>query len=634
MVPDVDLYSILLSFAIRNNSPYIKITTILEYLDKSAKRYSKEFPLWKKWAQNTVGQFWTEISVLIEEGKCEVLPDPKSDQIYLSSFFAEKLSDAYKHIMEHVDMPFPSEESLKLKLPETQLKRIHSDYDFYMILEEPNFTDPRFYQICFPDDFGTAVIQIRMIPRQLAEIALLKMQNYLNRYGNKEFVYQKLTTLLQGKEVYVKEQIEQLSTHPLPLYPALEESGDLTSAFWAQFCSLVKSDIKRKNDRLSMDIAAYQSVHILEVINGYYKSMFVKRQEKEMAFKNLESCLSRQPYFYSMDEIIKFVGPNGTPLLSHYSREELEEWIRRKITESKNNELPALLIMKGYVKGDHCYMLKDRMLAYCTRLLAGSGLLVKSKVSKHWSKLILDFKKEPAMTDEEEFEKLLKKTAEKSCPELMVLLEDPKFFVVYQEMERKENGIPSSAKVFSKGKLLPFSSLFLIRRKDLLMDVRFALPLWYSLPIISSIIGFFKRMSKKKNPSKHAIPGDDANGEQTVSAERGHTDTINAAEELEADMLPAGAIMDPYLKELEDRWSHLLDHKAREDLIYYVKFLVRDNLRRTLKLQKQFKPTRETINQMADSIILHNQTLSSISSRDSLLFYIELYLVKLLQKPR
>ena len=99
-------------------------------------------------------------------------------------------------------------------------------------------------------------------------------------------------------------------------------------------------------------------------------------------------------------------------------------------------------------------------------------------------------------------------------------------------------------------------------------------------------------------------------------------------------MLPVGYTLDHYLKELESRLGHLLDKKAQANLVHDVQFLVRDSLRRTMQLQKYFKPTKEVIRQMADSIVLHNKTLTSIKSRDSLISYIELYLIKLLQNPR
>jgi hypothetical protein len=99
-------------------------------------------------------------------------------------------------------------------------------------------------------------------------------------------------------------------------------------------------------------------------------------------------------------------------------------------------------------------------------------------------------------------------------------------------------------------------------------------------------------------------------------------------------MVPPGYSFDSYLEELENRWSRLLDRKARENLIEDVKSLIRDKLRRALKLQKRFMLTRETISQIAHNIVTHNQALSSLNSRDSLILYSELFILKLLENIR
>jgi hypothetical protein len=84
------------------------------------------------------------------------------------------------------------------------------------------------------------------------------------------------------------------------------------------------------------------------------------------------------------------------------------------------------------------------------------------------------------------------------------------------------------------------------------------------------------------------------------------------------------------MKELESRWSRLINRKARENLVEDARSLIRDNLRRNLKVQKSFKLTGESISQMATYIINSNKALASLADRDSLVLYTELYILKLL----
>jgi hypothetical protein len=629
MFEGTDLYTILIAYANKNNSPYIKIAGFIDYLGKAARKFSQDYPAWQKWAKNTAAKFRAEISLLVEDGKCELLPEPGEGQIYLSSYFPEKIRAAYARAEESVDIPFPNEESLGISLPENQVKHLNSDYDLLSVLVEPKDNNAPVLKICFPENFGFAILPFDMFPRQITEIALLKVRNYISRYGNKEYVYHQLAAQLQGKEAYLKDQLEQILIKPMDQYRVIGENREMTSLFWTHLCGLIKNDIKKKKEKLTTDIAVFQAVYIIEVINSFFRSTAAKRREVEAAFRNLESQLAKPPYLYTMDQILKFSGPGGGLLLGQYTADELSEWMKRRITESKNDELPALLIVKVKTRDEQQYfLLKDKVMPLCARLLNDGKILIRRAIAKQWSKLISDFETDLAMTYDGEFEKLLAKTAEKLCPELMSLLSDPKFFLLYQEMDNKENGIPAAMRIIYEGKLLPYSSVFLIRRKAMLQEAKFALPFWFSLPIIPGLIGFLKNLFKKE---KKAVRKPASGDEQVIVEEKDHAGEIRmVAEKLEFDIVPPGYTIDGYLEELADRWSRLLDSQARETLINDVKFLTKKQLRRRLKVDKQFEPTREALNQMAYDMVIHNAALSSLSARDSLLLFMELYMIKLL----
>jgi hypothetical protein len=626
MVEGSDLYSILVAYANKNNSPYIDISTFLDYLVKAARKFYKEYPAWQKWVADTAAKFWAEVPLIMEGGKCELLPEPGEGQVYISAYFPEKIRSAYSHADQDVELPFPDEDSLRIILPESQLKHLNSDFDFHSMMVNPKDNEAPVIKIGFPDNFGFALLLADMFPRQLAEIALLKLRNYINR--NKEYIYHQLATQLQGKEAHLKDQLEQVLTKPMDQYRIIGECREIPSLFWTHLSGLVKSDIKKKKEKLPADVAVFQAAHIIEVINAYFRSVATKRREVEAAFKNLEGQLAKPPFLYTMDQILKFTGPGGALLLGQYTSEELSEWMKKKITESVNNELPALLIIKEKTRNEQYFLLKEKMIPLCARLLNDGKIQVRRAIIKYWSRLISNYETDYAMTHDTEYERLLARTAEKVCPELMSLLSDPKFLLTYQEMDRKENGIPVTMRIINEGRLLPYSAVFLLRRKAMLQEARFALPFWYSLPIISSLIGFFKGLfNKDKKRAKQSAPGND----QVSSEEKDHAGKVKmAAEELELDIVPPGYTIDSYLDELGDRWSKLLDRQARENLMEDVKYLAKNQLRRRMKMEKQFEPTREALNQIAYNIVINNQALSSISARDSLILFMELYMVKLL----
>ena len=630
MAQNTDLFSILVSYANKINSPYIDINFFLDYLVRSAKMYAKDSPSWKMWLQeDRKVKFWSEISALAEEGKCELIGDTIDGRIFMPSYFPDLLTEVYRHVDEKPDLPFPSEESLKITIPGNQVRYLNSEYDLLPILADPDKANAPILKIGFPDSFGSALVLPGMIPRQIAEAALRKIREYLHHHGNREFAYHKLSTTLQGKETYIKDQLDSILMRPVELYKAIEESSEVTSAFWAHFCNLIKNDIKKKKERLFSEVAVFQALHLIEVINGFYRSLALRKKEVEQAFKNLEGALARPPYLYTMDQILKFTGPTGGLLLNQYTSEELEAWIRKQTTETKDNRLPLLLVLKTSSAIEQGFILKTKLLSFCVRLLNDARGVVKSDVSKRWGKLVHDYQSEPAMENDIDFEKALAKTAEKLCPELMSLLADPKLAAIYFEMDQKDNAVPSNARIFSNGKLLPYSALFLLWRKELLSDAKSVLPFWYSVPIISAIIGFFKRLSQRKKVKK-ILKEEETEG-QEILEEKSRVDEIReTAEELELELIPTGYTLDEYLTVLEDRWIRLIDMEARENLISDVKYLAKENLRRTLRLNRQFKPAREAINQLAYNFVIRHPVLSTVAARDSLILYVELYFVKLL----
>jgi len=629
MMNSAELYPILVFYANKNKSPYIAVPVFLDFLGKTAKRYCVSHPAWTKWLNETESKFRVEMSTLIEEGKCEFISDDDDSHIFMPNYYPDLINNAYMNAEGEADLPFPNEESMGIMLPGNQSTYISSANDFISVLDKYENNPTCIVKINFSDDFGSAITLATMIPRQLVETAILKARNYIQRYGNKEYTFHKLALPLQGKESFLKKQFENILTKPLDVYNDIKEGRELSYIFWAHFCVLVKNDIKKKQEHLPADIAAFQSFSIIETINGYYRANTTKQRETEQAFKILESSLARPPYLHPMGRIMKFTDTKEKLLLGQYTSEELEVWLRKQTRESENSKLPNLLVFKSSAIDDTCFILKDKFLSFCARLLLDARMLVSDTILKQWARLVLDYKSEPAMEDDAQFEKELYNTGKKLCPDLMNLLTDPRLFLVYQEAEKSPNGIPSSLKIFSQGEMLPYSSLFSVSRNDMLRNVKAVLPFWYSVPALFAVIGFFKRLFQKGKNVKE-LPKEMDSEEEIVEEGSRAGEIKTVAQELGLSLIPAGHTMDSYLTLLQERWSRIIDRKARENLIMDVNFLARDCLRRTLKIQKQFKLSHETISDMAFNLVSRSKALSSLSARDSLLLYLELYMIKLM----
>ena len=629
MAERTDLHSILVSYSNKNNSPYVSVNSFLEYLEYHARTLSGENPEWLEWITDKAAKFWAEMNLLLEMGKCEMLADSAGSKVYVPDFFPQRIESSYATADEDASIPFHNEESLGITLPESRVRPLSCDYDLFAYLAAPQSSNIPILRLSFPDGFGSALVLASMIPRRLTELALLKIRRYLRVGGNKEYVLRKLLPQLQGRESNLRDQFNRILIRPLDCYNDIKDGGEFSNLFWAHFCVMLKADIKRKKEFHDEDIAAIQSAYILDTINGYYKSLALKRRDMDLAFRSLENHLSKPPFLYTMDQICKFTSAKGVLLLSQYSSGDLQEWIRKKTTESEKGALPGLLIIRS--EGDErAFALKEKIPVLCLRFLVHGREHIKIALTKHWRKLIMDYMTEPAMKNDDDFERALQAYTRKVTPVLAALLEDPKLALIYDEVEQGGSNIPISVQIFKNGKLLPYSALLLLRRRELLRDIKLMLPIWYSFPIISSIIAFFKGRSVGKSGSRYSF-AETENAAEDVPKEKDNSGEIRAAaQKIEGVIVPAGYSLESYMEELELRWSQRLDKKVRDNLIEDVKSLIRDYVRRNVR-KSRIRLTRESVGKMAQTILSNTPSLTPISSRDSLLMYTELYLIKLLR---
>jgi hypothetical protein len=332
------------------------------------------------------------------------------------------------------------------------------------------------------------------------------------------------------------------------------------------------------------------------------------------------------PYYFTLGDIIKFTNENGVPLLNFYSQKDLENYIRRKITESKEGSLPAWTSIQGQMD-DRLYLKKEQYLPVCVKMLGDIQPQVKAALIKRWTRLIREYSSEPAMEKDPEYEKLLKKLVNTANPVLQTVLENPKLQWSYEELERNLGTVPQNMRLFNRGMLLPFYVLFSIRRKDVIAEIKADLPIWYSNPFLLAILKFFKGFGKKKNRRNRE------DSEEKPAAAAKKTDKMqSSALKLKSDIVPEGKTVDEYIEILEDRWCSLRDDDTRKNLITGVKALLKDNIRKNIKLKRLTSIKRSDLREIADYLISQNNGLSRLKDQEALRTYMELYMLKVLLK--
>jgi hypothetical protein len=629
MAQRVDLYTILMSYANKRHSPYIDIDPCISFLEKYAMRVSQEQPEWKKWTSDAAVKFFNELRPLIENKKCEMLDGNR--RILMLDFYAELINPVYQDIDNNADSPFPDETSLGITLSDEEYQEVDID-DMAEYMQNPQDSALPIVKIVFPENISAVLVMASAIPRPLLDAALLKLRNFLRIQNNKEFFQRRLLPQMQGRESLLRDGMNMLEIRPLDCILQIQTAAEFTCYFWACFCSTVKNELKKKKELLSIDVAAFQSLYIVEAFSSIFKETTLKKKEREQALKLLEDKLDRPPYLYTMDEIIKFTDNTGHALLGQYSEEDLENYLRSNSTAVDTRELAGLLIYRNK-KGQQIFINKQKVFPYCARLLGEARTQIYKAVGNRWSRIMRDFRKELSMEKDEEFERLLVKYAVQLTPNLMSILQDKKTFLVQREVEHSLGGNPPTSRFYTpEGNLMPLGTLLMLKRKDILTDTRILLPIWYSIPILSSILAFFKHLGSN---SKKTVASDDglseetphAAEEKTLSQEQG---IKSAATQLIQKLSLNGQSPDAVMADLENKWQTLLNTEAKKQLITDVKSLVRDRLRRNLRLKANQKITVKTIEDLAVTIYAEVSVLQQLGDEDSITAYIKLYIAKLL----
>jgi hypothetical protein len=639
MAQRTDLYTILLSYANKRRSPYIDIDGFIPFIEKYARHYAGERPEWKKWTAEVNSKFWSELSPLVEAGKCELINDGTNGRVLILDFYFEAVNKAYENLDNIIEVPFPDEQTLGISVPAEQIRELDITADMEAYMKQPQESPLPLLKIVFPESLGSALILASYIPKRILEASIQKTSAFLKLQNNKEYFFARLVSQFTGKEPLLRDILSQIELKPKECLAHIETAGEFACLFWPYFCTLIRLELKKKTELIAPDISVLQAAFIIEFFVSYYRSITMKERDREMAMKEIELKIERPPYAYTLKDILKFSDATGRPLTDLYNQKDLDNFLNKRAffdgnTES-GNPLPALLIFHNRLD-EQVFISKSKIFPMLTKLLGEARPQVRKIINNRWSKLVKDFKSEPSMENDRDFEKLVSQYLSQLMPNLMMLLDDKKLFLVQEELSSAQGGILDSTRLYqANGALTSFATLLMINRKDLLTDVKIMLPFWYTIPIISSIIAFFKRMGNSKGkkgkspPQEDEVPGRETPVFHSISLAQ---DIRRAAVDYQVQTVPPGKTVDLYLKEQQDRWRKVLDPAAKNQLVQDVHSQIKRKLKPILDARGNRKVSSETINEMADSIIMVSPALTELNNSDAIHTYVALCISKLLSK--
>lgn len=639
MATPTDLSVLLRLYTGKQNSPSVSLTDFCDYLQKYARHYLQEAPELVSFLDNTENTVLKELEKLETESKIIISSDHKGHKhIFVPQFYIDRFSNRYKEIEERIEIPYPLPAELPSQFPTLLIKQAYISSDLQTLMENTERSPQLLYQLSFPDETAPILYPGNMLFSRLLDLSLSKIRMFLRKDESRDYIQKRIMVANPGKEISIKNYLTQFQTRPTESLESFKHSGE-AFLFWSYMCSFIRQDYAKKTEKTPEEIALIQSIYIVEYSNNYFKTSTQQELQKETALKNLELAFQKAPYFFDMDAITRFTDSRGIPLLGQYKNVDLETFIKTKTGDPESHNLPDMLVFKTPT-GQRYFLLKEKLYPLIIRLSNETRKTLKEVITQEWKALLLKFRQSEDMNNQASFEKKIEQLCLEHNPILHSVLTASFIPLLALEIPMQNTETPSSFKIFNHGRLLPWSELLMLDRHELFTDSRILLPFWYTIPIVSSLIAFFRRPRKKKIPiekqhSLKTLDTQDKEAEPTTTSqkdvhEKQRQDLKQAALAVEKKIIPSDSTIEKEMNVLLDHWNRNLDNESKNNLTEDVKSLIRDYMRKTLRTLRASTFNLDRINNLAE-ILVDTPSLSKIKNREALLAYTRLYIIYLIR---
>jgi hypothetical protein len=623
-----NLGTLLRFYATRQGSAFVNFRDFCDYIKKYAEHHVEEQTDLLKYLDAPEEAVRTELEKLAEKHLVYFLDRIADKQtIIVIMYFTVQYAQRYKEISLNSSIPFPSIADLPKQVPLEAVEKQAAADLLPALFAKQDLKSPLLYCVQLPHDAPSILFPECVPVNILTDAAMAKIRTMLKKEEYHDYFLKKLRNANPGKEISTQTFFEQFVSRPDSAMQSMESSGD-SFYFWSQLCYFIRQDFEKVKDMTLEDTNLLQSVSISELHMLMLKNRIQKQQQKQDALRDLEQALNKPPYFYSMQAILKLTDAKGIPLHGRYSDEDLKNFLEALTSESRNSELPRLLVFK-IDSGTRYFVYKTKVFPLIVRLCNEAHDIVEKNLIEKWFRALENYEKLPEMHDKQKFEECLRKETGTASPVLYALLNSN--FLPMLDIEMQNNIEGGDFKLFSDGHLLPYSKLLMLNSPSVLSSAKIMLPFWYVIPVISQIIGFFMR---KPKPSIHTVKADTTERLENTEPEKNSKKMTKrealaeAAKNLEEHFVPEGSTIDRELDSYCKQWNKLITKEANLQLTEDVNSLIRDYMRKVIHTISAHTFTIERIESLAEALV-KTPNMQKITDQDALYMYVQLYILRL-----
>lgn len=633
MATSSNLSSIIRYYAEKQKSPFIDLREFCSYIKKYAEHHVEEEAELVKYLGDPTGTVVAELQGLSDKHLVSVINANNKKTIVAISYFSVKYANQYKEILQNESIPYPIVTDFPKQFPTNVLeKKISSQY-ITELIQKDDTKSPLLYIMEFTRELPALILPACVPMKVLLDTAQQKVRKILKKDEYHDYFLKKLRSTNPTKEISIRNFYDHFVDTENYQFADFTDGDDYY--IWNQTLYYIRQDFEKIQDRTIEDINILQAVQILEIHSTYLKEQFQNNHKREEALKELEQCLLKPPYFYSMNQILKFQDSSGRLLYGKYTDDDLKDFLQQKTTDGEANELPSLLLFK-VDSGTRYYVYKKKVIQVIVRLCNEAHDSIEKAIEDKWYNSLLNYERLPEMSDSAAFESELFTLVEKNSPVLHSLLTAN--FITILSYEKDDDETMEGFHLFIDGKLLPYSDLLMLKNNKILANAKARLPFIYTIPLISWIISFFNTRKKTKSKSKAKKVSSDS---ETLSLEElentskvpekpvNKTEALALqAKEISKDLIPEGSTLDRELNYLVKQWNKMISKDAYNNLTEDVNSLIRDYTRRVVKTLSASTFTRERVENLANTLV-KTPNMQKIKEEKALTEYVTLYILRL-----
>lgn len=704
-----DLRRILSSYLRRNAQAQVTYSNFLGFLERYLQQNELDNPNLVELRQDTHQVLSSILRKLERTGTVQLLRSETTPlTLVYPVFYTEEVERAYQRAGTDMEELLPSEESLSIAIPGDLIQVIDVKTEFVTWLanevrrddseessvdeseealpgkessgnQSPSNKKP-VLRLAFPNGLPSLVAVPASLAYPLILASVQKLRQYLHAQKNMTYVKQKLLPVFRGREIPLRDMLQQVLTSPELCAKGILNANDFLFQFWTHLSTNVIKEFADKLDKLPEEQNYCQAAYLLGYYSVFCKGREQRKKDEESSLKQFALSLKKPPYAFSIQDIYQFKDDKGLLLLQRSSKEQLHRFLAEQMKSPDGKALPTIMRLI-LPEGKEYYLAYDSIPLIIAQQLPMVQRSFKDYYVSSWQIAMLSGKRLATIDSREAFASHVESRFREIHPLLYSILKYETLFLISQESSTRPALRQALLSLIQakEQKLKPYPEILALDHGKLVADVKILLPFWMVVPGIKQIAHFFRKLFLGKSHTENLRAGIDFEGQEKVDvvevrkeekpAAREHAGRRIGSEDQEGpkgksldlaseppssgshsqnikaqqaafrekvkkiadSLLEKGMNLDQALKQEIEQWNPLLEATAKKNLVEDVNSMCRDFLRGLKLSYRKPPPGPESLNEMSKRLAAH-PTFDRIRNREALQHYIKLYFLKILSK--